>query len=142
MSSEENTSIGTASSSASTATGTTGTVIPLDVRRLPLIWSSLTLELRKQLLIDLPVARAVMSSLHWMYRWTNARDDQDPENPYKRFPRCDYFFALHKLFLRESILYIEKSRSMITSLVGSGRGLALRYDTPTFKSYLLGPGRA
>jgi len=67
------------------------------------------------LLIDLPVARAVMSSLHWMYHWTNTRDDQDLQNPYKRFPRCDYFFVLHKLFLRESILFIEKSRSMITS---------------------------
>ena len=115
MSSEESTSIGTASFSASTVTDTTKTVIPLDVRRLPSIWSSLTPGLRKQLLIDLPVARAVMSSLHWMYHWTNTRDDQDLQNPYKRFPRRDYFFAMHKLFLRERILFIEKSRSMITS---------------------------
>jgi hypothetical protein len=115
MSNAESTSIGTASSPASTIAGSTGTVIPLDVRRLPSIWSSLTKELRKQLLIDLPVARAVMSSLHWMYHWTNTRDDQDPENPYKRFPQREYFWRLHKCFLREHILFIEKSRSMITS---------------------------
>jgi hypothetical protein len=115
MNSEESTWIGTASSSAFTVTDTTGTVIPLNVRRLPSIWSSLTTELRKQLLIDLPVARAVMSSLHWMYHWTNTRDDQDPLNPFKRFPRRDYFFAMHKCFLRARILFVEKSRSMITS---------------------------
>ena len=115
MNSAGNTSIDTASSSGSSVTETTKTVIPLDVRRLPSIWSSLTIELRKQLLIDLPVARAVMSSLHWMYHWTNTRDDQDLQNPYKRFPRRDYLFAMHKLFLREPILFIEKSRSMITS---------------------------
>ena len=56
-----------------------------------------------------------MSSLHWMYHWTNARDDQQPENPYRRFPRRDYFFVMHKAFQRERILLVEKSRSMITS---------------------------
>jgi hypothetical protein len=50
-----------------------------------------------------------------MYHWTNTRDDQDLQNPYKRFPRRDYFFAMHKGFLRERILFIEKSRSMLTS---------------------------
>jgi hypothetical protein len=123
MSSEEDTSIGTARSSVSTATGPTRTVIPLDVRRLPLIWSSLTLELQKQLLIDLPVARAVMSSLHWMYHWTNTRDDQNPENPYRRFPRRDYLWVLHKAFLRERILFIEKSRSMLTSWFAAAEAL-------------------
>src|SRR5271170_3509310 len=97
MSSGESTSIGTANSPACSVTDSTGTVIPLDVRRLPSIWSSLTPELRKQLLGDLPVARAVMSSLHWMYHWTNTRDDQDPENPYKRFPPREYLFVLHML---------------------------------------------
>ena len=115
MNSAGSTSTGTASSQAFTVTDPTGAVIPLDVRQLPSIWSSLTPELRKQLLIDLPVARAVMSSLHWMYHWTNTRDDQDLENPYKRFPRHDYFFVMHKLFLRERVLFVEKSRSMVTS---------------------------
>lgn len=50
-----------------------------------------------------------------MYHWTNTRDDQDPENPYKHFPRRDYLWVLHKCFLREHILFIEKSRSMLTS---------------------------
>jgi len=50
-----------------------------------------------------------------MHHWTNTRDDQDPENPYKRFPRRNYFWVLHKDFLCERVLFIEKSRLMITS---------------------------
>lgn len=77
--------------------------------------------------------------LHWMYHWTNTRDDQDPEKPYKRFPQRDYFWILHKRFLREPILFIEKSRSMITSWWAAAE--ALHYVmTPTFEGHPVGPG--
>jgi hypothetical protein len=46
---------------------------------------------------------------------TRTKDEQDPENPYKRFPDREYFTALHKLDQREAILFIEKSRTMMVS---------------------------
>jgi hypothetical protein len=42
---------------------------------------------------------------------------------------------MHKLFLRESILFIEDDYV----LVGGGRGFALRYDPPTFEGHFVGP---
>jgi hypothetical protein len=50
-----------------------------------------------------------------MTKWTRTRDDQDQQNPYKPLPRKAYFEVLHQDWLREPVLYIEKSRSMITS---------------------------
>lgn len=50
-----------------------------------------------------------------MQQWTKTRDDQDPNQAYKPFPEHDYFRVLHKLWLREPFLFIEKSRSMMAS---------------------------
>ncbi len=57
----------------------------------------------------------VVDSLFWMRRGTKTRDDQDSLNPYKPFPVKYYFEVMHYLWVREPVLYIEKSRSMITS---------------------------
>src|ERR1041385_1116787 len=91
-------------------------VIPLRAEDLPLIWSLLTPQQRSQLQRDLPVSAAITDSLCWMQDgWTKTRDDQDSDVPYKPFPHVPYLEVLHKLWLRERVLYVEKSRSMITS---------------------------
>ena len=47
--------------------------------------------------------------------WTKTRDDQDPLNPYKPFPKREYLEALHKVWLKEPFLFVEKSRTMLCS---------------------------
>jgi len=80
------------------------------------IWWSLKPRSREMLWKDLPSpAKSAVSSLHWMWYDTKTRDDQNPEHPYKPFPRREYFQRLHELAERESILFIEKSRTMMMS---------------------------
>ena len=63
----------------------------------------------------LRIRRATTDSLWWMMNCTATRDDQDPTSPYKPFPDREYFRVLHKLWLREPFLFIEKSRTMMAS---------------------------
>jgi hypothetical protein len=46
---------------------------------------------------------------------TQCRDLQDQQNPFKPFPRTPYFGVLHRMWLAEPILFIEKSRTMLVS---------------------------
>jgi hypothetical protein len=66
-----------------------------------------------------PELQATWDSLYWMRHSTNTKDEQDPANPYKRFPESkDYHRLLHLLWEREPVLFIEKSRTMMTSWWG------------------------
>lgn len=80
------------------------------------VWDCLTPE-ERPLFLRTPgneLASAIVDSLTWMSKWTKSRDDQDQLRPYKRLNR-PYFKTLHEVWLREPLLYIEKSRSMVTS---------------------------
>jgi len=55
------------------------------------------------------------SALAWMQKITKTRDDQDPDKPFKPFPNRPYFDVMHRLWETEPVLFIEESRSMITS---------------------------
>jgi hypothetical protein len=94
---------------------TSAMTIPVDLRDLPLIWSLLTPEQHKQLLSVYPEVAGILDSLCWAQRWTKTKDEQDLEHPYKPLPDREYFGIMHDLWKREPVLYIEKSRSMITS---------------------------
>jgi hypothetical protein len=89
----------------------------LGLPELQSMWRSLDRNERREFLQqpENRLAGAVLDSLWWMQNWTKTRDDQDQRNPYKHFPRAPYFKVLHDDWQRESILYIEKSRSMLTS---------------------------
>ena len=50
-----------------------------------------------------------------MLNATKTKDEQDPSNPYKRFPDREYFRVLHHLAETENILFVEKSRTMMAS---------------------------
>jgi len=50
-----------------------------------------------------------------MWNRTKTRDDQDPNHPYKPFPVRDYLKALHRLWITEPFLFVEKSRTMLLS---------------------------
>ena len=56
-----------------------------------------------------------MDSLYWMQRLTKTKDEQDQTNPFKPFPRYPSFTVLHNVWLKEPILFIEKSRTMMAS---------------------------
>jgi hypothetical protein len=46
---------------------------------------------------------------------TKTKDEQDQTNPFKHFPRYPYFTVLHNVWLKEPVLFIEKSRTMMVS---------------------------
>jgi hypothetical protein len=58
-----------------------------------------------------------------MRQHTKTRDDQDPIQSYKRFPKRDYLRALHKIWIAEPFLFIEKSRTMMCSWWGAAETL-------------------
>jgi len=55
-----------------------------------------------------------------MRRWTQTQDDKDLSTPYKPFPDWPYFDFLHKLFMKEPRLFVEKSRTMMATWWGAG----------------------
>jgi hypothetical protein len=50
-----------------------------------------------------------------MQRLTKTKDEQDQTNPFKHFPRYPFFTVLHNAWIREPIIFIEKSRTMMAS---------------------------
>jgi hypothetical protein len=96
---------------------TTELPVEMDLRDLPLMWFSLTLNQRKALLKAYPVSAAIVDPLHWMCEWTKTKDEQDPMVPYKPVPMRPYMPIVRDLFNREPVLFIEKSRSMMISWV-------------------------
>ncbi len=118
MNNAANTLIASASSLDCTRVGTRRTMeVRQELLLLLSIWDSLGPEKQRKFL-KMPgneLASAIVDSLTWMYGWTKTRDDQDQKNPYKPFPQKPYFEVLHKVWLREPILFIEKSRTMMVS---------------------------
>jgi hypothetical protein len=55
--------------------------------------------------------------------WTKTRDLQDQIQPYKPIPRKPYVEVIHKLWMREPVLYIRKSRSMLISWIATAECL-------------------
>src|SRR5882672_5859458 len=91
---------------------------PEKVRLLISTWDSLTPNERKQFLQQPgnELESAIVDSLCWIQEgWTKTRDDQDPLNPYKPFPKREYLEALLKVWLAEPFLFLEKSRTMLCS---------------------------
>lgn len=98
---------------------------PAQLAELRSKWHSLSESskslLRRELLLKCPEMEGLWNSLYWMQNLTRSEDKQDPENPYKRFPKSKaYHDVLHKALLQESVLFVEKSRTMMTSWWGVG----------------------
>jgi hypothetical protein len=64
------------------------------------------------------LASAIADSRQWMTGWTKTRDDQDPHRPYRPMPERPYLKVMHEIWLKEAILFVEKSRSMLCSWWG------------------------
>lgn len=102
--------------------------VPFHLHRwaeLPSTLSSLPEHLRPFILDQIcqaePKARGIVDSLYWMRHCTQTLDEQTPDDPYKPFPvDREYHDALHQLWLREPILFVEKSRTMMTSWWAAG----------------------
>jgi len=89
--------------------------IDIEYRALASQWSLLTPEVQRQLWRSDPLVKPLINSLEWMMHHTKTRDDQDPNHPYKPFPKRDYLRALHKIWVREPFMFVEKSRTMMAS---------------------------
>jgi hypothetical protein len=86
---------------------------PEQVRLLISTWDSLELFLQQP---GNELESAIVDSLCWMQEgWTKTRDDQDLLNPHKPFTKREYLETLHKVWLAEPFLFVEKSRTMLCS---------------------------
>jgi hypothetical protein len=85
-------------------------------QQLALAASSWPPEERERLLTLLD---AVEDSMMWARHCTRTKDEQDPMNPYKPLPSYRYFDFLHSLWMREPMLFVEKSRSMMVTWWGA-----------------------
>jgi hypothetical protein len=75
------------------------------------------------LLQTLPLAEAVVDSLHFLRTATKTRDDKDSANPYKRFPNWPCYDVLHSYLMREPVVFVEKSRTMLITWWATGECL-------------------
>jgi hypothetical protein len=99
--------------------------IPLSIRLIdiPYVWSSATSQQQKLLLSSSPLVEPLVSSLTWLRKFTKTWDEHDTEQPHKPLPDDKYFDLLHKLFIEESTLFVEKSRTVMATWWGSGECL-------------------
>jgi hypothetical protein len=51
--------------------------------------------------------------MYWLTKCTKTKDEQDLQNPYKPFPEYPYFYELRDAWESDSVLLIEKSRTMM-----------------------------
>lgn len=54
---------------------------------------------------------------YWMTNWAYTQDTHDPENAIKPFPQKEYIDILVKLWLKEKLLLVPKSRQMLISWI-------------------------
>src|SRR6266436_1946411 len=104
-------------SSESSATVTTPRTMTLDFeyRTLASQWSSISPKIPEALWSQDPLVPPIINSRYWMWNYTKARDPQDQNRSYKPFPTYPYFKVLHKLWIKEPFLFVEKSRTMMIS---------------------------
>jgi phage FluMu gp28-like protein len=95
-------------------------ISPVDI---PYQWSSLTKEQQESLLKQSPLVAPLTDSLTWMRKWTRSWDEHDTTSPNKPIPGYEYFDVLHQLFLAESRLFVEKSRTVMATWWGAGECL-------------------
>ena len=98
-------------------------ILQSDMRQLLSIWDSLLPNERKQFLELNADAAPIVDALVFLRTSTRTRDDKDPANPYKPFPNWPCFDVLHDYFLREPVICVEKSRTMLATWFGAGECL-------------------
>lgn len=94
--------------------------LQIPLRRIPFVWSQATAKQRKALLGYSPLVAPLTSSLTWLRKWTKTWDEHDVEEPYKPFPDWKHFDVLHHLWVTESKLFVEKSRTVMATWWGAG----------------------
>jgi len=82
------------------------------------------------LLLQVKLQRAETDAYFWLTQLTRTIDEQDPENPYKPFPKKRYIEASIPMFLKEPIVMSPKSRSMLWSWTTAGTGAWLCQTRP------------
>jgi len=85
--------------------------------------SSLSPGQRQQMvqkLLEAKIRRAEADPFFWLTNLTKTTDEQDPANPYKPFPADKYIESTIEILLKEPIVFIPKSRSMMASWTVAG----------------------
>jgi len=72
-----------------------------------------------------------------MRKHTKTKDEQDVNNPYKPFPDKPYFEALHQAWMNESVLFVEKSRTMMATWWAAGESLHMAMNRPATKVLMM-----
>lgn len=79
---------------------------------------------------ELKARRALSDPWFWLTECTKTQDEQDPENPYKPFPKKDYLFHTLQAMQQEPVLFIEKSRTMMISWTAAGFAAHMGFSRP------------
>lgn len=74
------------------------------------------------LILQVKLQKAETDAYFWLSQLTQTIDEQDPQNPYKPFPRKKYIEHTIPVLLNEPIVFIPKSRSMMASWTMAGTG--------------------
>lgn len=102
--------------SSATATTTETETREYPYRTLASQWSSIEPEIQRALWRSDPLIPPIINSLYWMMNRTKTLDPQDLTQSYKPFPADrPYLRAIHKIWIKEPFLFIEKSRTMLIS---------------------------
>jgi hypothetical protein len=65
--------------------------------------------------LELMTRKALSDPWYWLTECTKTVDEQDPENPYKPFPKDEYIRLYLEVLKYEPVLFCEKSRTMMAS---------------------------
>lgn len=85
------------------------------------------------LIAELDARRSVRDPLYWLTRCTRTLDEQAAElglEPYRPFPERPYFRPLIDLLVREPIVMLEKSRTMMASWLLAGWCAHMAFTAP------------
>lgn len=107
-------------SSDSTRATDTPDLIPvaekeIEYRELASLWPSIPPKVQKRLWNSDPLVPPIINSLRWMQHHTRTMDPQSLNQSYRPFPPRPYFKVLHKVWIKEPVMFVEKSRTMMCS---------------------------
>ena len=87
-------------------------------------------DLAEKISTEMMLRRCQKDLWYWVTECTKTKDEQDPLNPYKPFPKDEYIRVLFDVLRYEPLCFIEKSRTMLASWTVSAHCAHLMFTRP------------